>query len=61
MNEYQYIRTEHGKNRVLGAAVEIDGKKALAFMKNGKVEGYIFFDDLCRRMYSLPFKIKHRQ
>ena len=61
MNEYQYIRTEHGKDRVLGAAVEINGKKALAFMKNGKVEGYIYFDDLCRKMYTLPFKIKQKQ
>ncbi len=61
MNEYEYIRTEHGKNRVLGAAMDIDGTKALAFLKNGKVEGYIYFDDLCRKMYSLPFKVKRKQ
>lgn len=58
MNDYEFIRTLHGKEKVLGVAVEIDGKEALAYMKNDEVEGYILFDELLRWMFAPHRRLK---
>lgn len=61
MGENQLIVTKHGKKRVLGATIEIDGRPALGYMKNGVIEGYILWDDVCRQIYTKAAKKVDKQ
>ena len=52
MNEARIV-SEYG-NRLMGYRALVNGKHAIAHMKNGKVDGYTLYEDLCRQILNGP-------
>lgn len=47
------IYTDHGRRLFIGTAIRVNGRLAFAFVKNGRIEGFIFFEDFCSKICSV--------
>ena len=48
------IYTSQGKKVLLATRAIINGRKAVAYVKNGKLQGYAYLDDFIEQCYSGP-------
>lgn len=48
------IYTSKGKKLLLGNRAEVNGRKAIAYVKDGKLEGYEYLDDFTAQCFSGP-------
>ncbi|HJI06946.1 MAG TPA: hypothetical protein OIM12_08885 [Faecalibacterium prausnitzii] len=48
------IYTSQGKKVLLATRAIINGRKAVAYVKNGKLQGYAYLDDFTEQCYSGP-------
>lgn len=48
------IYTSKGKKLLLGNRAEVNGRKAIAYVKDGKLEGYEYLDDFTAQCFAGP-------
>lgn len=44
------IYTDHGRRLFIGSAIRVNGRLAFAYVKNNRIEAFIFWEDLCSQM-----------
>lgn len=54
MNMEYGIYTTQGKRTLLGNRATINGRDAIAYVKNGKLQSYLYMDDFASQFYSGP-------
>ena len=49
------IYTSQGKRVLLATRAVVNGRKAVAYVKNGQLQGYEYLDDFNEQCYSGPY------
>ena len=54
-NKSDHIYTSHGEKKLLSVVTIVNGRRALGYIKNEKLLGYIYWDDLCQQVYTADY------